>query len=90
LSKVSGIARERLAITWIILMDIDLSEFAQIVRADFCPGVDQATRGSDDHYSTQACSRPRERICISELSAKVESAKKLEDFSDGGALAATS
>src|SRR5207248_4755752 len=87
--QFSRVAGERFAIARIILMNVHLSEFAQIGQADFGSGIKEATRWRDYQYTTNARSRPGEGVGIGKLPAKIESAQKSEHFANGRRFAAS-
>ena len=63
-------------------VNIDRSEFTQVIEMDPRSGIDKPTSGRDHKYTGDSGRGPRKRSRICDLTAKIKAAEKGEHFRD--------
>jgi hypothetical protein len=71
------------SVTRIVLMDVDLRKFTQIIKMNSRPRIDQPARRRNHKHAWCSTRRPRKCIRVCNLSAKIEPAQKGENIRDG-------
>ena len=67
-------------------MNVDQSEFTQVVETNSRVRFDQATRWRDNKYARGSSDRTRKCICVGNFPAKIEAAQKSKHLRDCRAL----
>src|SRR3954469_24988883 len=86
--QMSRVPFDGYPIAWIVLVNVHGGKFAKVIQTDSRPGVNEAARRRDHEHAGQPARRPRERIRIGNLAAKVEAAEKSEDIANRCAVLA--
>jgi hypothetical protein len=81
----------RIALDWhsvtrIILVDVDLCKFTQIIKANSRSRIDKTAGRRDHKHTGRSGRRPRKCIRVGNLSAKIEAAQKGEHVRDWRAI----
>jgi hypothetical protein len=76
------VALERCSITRIIFVNVDHSEFPQVIEANSLARIDQAAGWRDDKHPRGSSDRARKCICVGNFPAKIEAAQKSKHLSD--------
>src|SRR6266550_5132495 len=70
------------SVTRIVLIDVDLRKFTQIIKANSRSRIDQSAGRRDHKHTGRSTRGPRKCICVGNFSAKIEAAQKGEHVRD--------
>src|SRR6266550_3048439 len=70
------------SVTRIVLIDVDLRKFTQIIKANSRSRIDQSAGRRDHKHTGRSTRGPRKCICVGNFSTKIEAAQKGEHVRD--------
>src|SRR6266540_78027 len=87
--QLAGVAVERLAVAWVVALDVDAREAPQTLEVHRLVGGPQAFGGRDDVDAHASVQRARERARVRQLSTEIQPAQKREHLAERSARADT-